>query len=87
MCMLQLYGPTQSSTMQEPNILSHLQGKTPRLSVKNQTSLPAREPGMTANQVGESAVIHPVVVVKVEEIDQSSAKGCWFASNHNAHWC
>ena len=27
---------------------------------------PAREPGMTANHVGESAVIHPVVVVRVE---------------------
>ena len=27
---------------------------------------PAREPGMTANHVGESPVIHPVVVVRVE---------------------
>ena len=33
---------------------------------KPQTLPPAREPGMTANHVGESAVIHPVVVVRVE---------------------
>ena len=33
---------------------------------KLQTSPVARESGMTANHVGESAVIHPVVVVKVE---------------------
>ena len=33
---------------------------------KLQTSPVAREPGMTANHVGESAAIHPVVVVKVE---------------------
>ena len=33
---------------------------------KLQMLLPAREPGMTANHVGESAVIHPVVVVRVE---------------------
>ena len=28
--------------------------------------LPARQPGMTTNHVGESAVIHPVVVVRVD---------------------
>ena len=33
---------------------------------KPQMLLLAREPGMTANHVGESAVIHPVVVVRVE---------------------
>ena len=33
---------------------------------KPQMLPPAREPGMTANHVGESAVIHPVVVVRVE---------------------
>ena len=33
---------------------------------KPQMSLPAPEPGMTANHVGESAVIHPVVVARVE---------------------
>ena len=33
---------------------------------KPQTSPAAREPGMTANHVGESPVIHPVVVVKDE---------------------
>ncbi|CAH3151378.1 unnamed protein product, partial [Porites evermanni] len=33
---------------------------------KTQMLLPACEPGMTANHVGESAVIHPVVVLRVE---------------------
>ena len=33
---------------------------------KQQMLPPAREPGMIANHVGESAVIHPVVVVRVK---------------------
>ena len=33
---------------------------------KPQMLLPTCEPGMTANHIGESAAIHPVVVVRVE---------------------
>ena len=40
----------------------------------------AREPSMTANHVGESAVIHPVVLVRVDEYKISSTSEQWCES-------
>ena len=57
-------GPHRAALCKSPTTCHHCKGKH-HTSICDQTQTQAREPGMTANHVGESAVIHPVVVVKV----------------------
>ena len=57
-------GPHRAALRKSQTTCHHCQGKHHN-SICDQTQARARELGMTANHVGESAVIHPVVVVKV----------------------
>jgi len=57
-------GPYRAALCKSQTTFHHCKGKH-HTSICEQTQAQAREPGMTAYHVGESAVIHPVVVVKV----------------------
>ena len=60
-------GPRRVTLCKSQTSCHTCKGKRHRsICEKPQMLSPAREPGMTANHVGESAVIHPVVVVRVE---------------------
>ena len=60
-------GPRRATLCKSQTSCHTCKGKRHRsICEKPQMLPPAREPGMTANHVGESAVIHPVVVVKIE---------------------
>ena len=60
-------GPRRATLCKSQTSCHTCKGKRHRsICEKPQMLPPAREPGMTANHVGESAVLHPVVVVRVE---------------------
>ena len=59
-------GPHRAAFCKSQTTCHHCDGKHhTSICDRDQQQAPAREPGMTANHVGESTVIHPVVVVNV----------------------